>query len=153
METRVYVALGSNQGDRVNNLRQAIAGLTSIASSDIDQSSFYLTDPLDMEDDAEEFANAVVGFKTSLTPWELLAATREIEVNMGRPVNHGRNESRVIDIDIILYGNEVVNEADLIIPHPRAHERAFVLMPLAEIAPHAADRLRGNQVQSDDRGG
>lgn len=145
METRVYVALGSNLGDRVNNLRQAIARLTLIATSEIDQSSFYMTDPQDMEDDAQEFANAVVGFDTALTPRQLLAATQAIEVDMGRPANHGCNDSRIIDIDIIIYGNQVVSEADLVIPHPRAHARAFVLMPLAEIAPDMIEQLGSGQ--------
>jgi 2-amino-4-hydroxy-6-hydroxymethyldihydropteridine diphosphokinase len=141
VETRVYVALGSNLGDRVNNLRQAIARLTLIATSEIDQSSFYMTDPQDMEDDAQEFANAVVGFDTALSPRQLLAATQAIEVDMGRPANHTRNDSRIIDIDIIIYGNEVISEVDLVIPHPRAHARAFVLMPLAEIAPDMIEQL------------
>lgn len=141
METRVYVALGSNLGDRVNNLRQAIARLTLIATSEIDQSSFYMTDPQDMEDDAQEFANAVVGFDTVLSPRQLLAATQAIEVDMGRPADHARNDSRIIDIDIIIYGDEVVSESDLVIPHPRAHARAFVLMPLAEIAPDMIEQL------------
>lgn len=141
METRVYVALGSNLGDRVNNLRQAIARLALIATSEIDQSSFYMTDPQDMEDDSQEFANAVVGFDTALSPRQLLAATQAIEVDMGRPANHRRNDSRIIDIDIIIYGNEVVSEVDLVIPHPRAQVRAFVLMPLAEIAPDMIEQL------------
>ena len=142
METRVFVALGSNKGDRVNNIREAIVRIEQLAVGLLTRSSFYMTDPQDMEDDAEEFANAVVGFDTHLSARQLLEGLQQIEVELGRPLNHGHNQSRTIDLDIICYGDSVINEPDLTVPHPRAHQRAFVLMPLAEISVEAANRIK-----------
>ena len=137
METRVYVALGSNVGDRRGYIREAISRIENLGVSALLVSSIYYTDPQDMEDDAEEFANAAISFETTLSARELLAALQQIERDLGRPADHGHNTSRTIDLDIILYGDEVIDTADLQVPHPRAFERTFVLMPLAEIAPDA----------------
>ncbi len=137
METRVYVALGSNVGDRRGYVREAISRIENLGVSALLASSIYYTDPQDMEDDAEEFANAAISFETTLSARELLAALQQIERDLGRPADHGHNTSRTIDLDIILYGDEVIDTADLQVPHPRAFERTFVLMPLAEIAPDA----------------
>jgi 2-amino-4-hydroxy-6-hydroxymethyldihydropteridine diphosphokinase len=133
METSVYVALGSNLGNREENIRAAIARLADLASGAVEQSSFYETEPLGM--DAPLFINAVVGFHTHLSPEELLVALQGIEVDMGRPADHRENDSRTIDLDIICYGDLRIDAPNLELPHPRAHLRSFVLVPLAEIAP------------------
>lgn len=135
MVTRVLVALGSNVGDRLGYIREATARLEQLASGRIESSSIYFTDPQDMEDDAEEFANAAVAFDTALPPKQLLAGLQRIEEELGRPGDHAHHVSRTIDLDIIVFGEETIDEADLKVPHPRAHERLFVLMPLVELAP------------------
>ena len=94
-----------------------------------------MTDPQNVEDEAEEFVNAVARLTTTVPVRELLVRLQEIEVALGRPGNHSSQESRTIDLDIICYGDVVIDEPDLIVPHPRASIRLFVLMPLAELAP------------------
>ena len=137
MLTRVLVALGSNVGDRAGFVRQAVSRLERFSEGPVRQSSIYRTDPQDMEDDAEEFANAAVSFETRLSAHELLAEMQQIEVELGRPHNHGYHDSRTIDLDIIAFGEAQIDSPELVVPHPRAHERRFVLMPLAEIEPGA----------------
>lgn len=134
MPTSVFVALGSNLGDRERQLHEAIARLDRLATGDVLVSSFHETKAEDMGD-APDFLNAVARFDTRLAPRALLAALQEIEVDLGRPQDHGDNESRTIDLDIICYGNRIVDEPDLVIPHPRAREREFVMAPLRELAP------------------
>lgn len=135
METRVYIALGSNIGDREHNIRGALDQLGKLAIGECNTSSLYRTDPQDMEDDAEEFVNAATTFVTELAPRSLLAALKEIEMAMGRPADHGKNISRPIDLDMIAFGETVLESETLTLPHPRAMNRLFVLMPLVEIAP------------------
>ena len=132
--TRVYVALGSNLGDREANVKSAAAKLGEMAIGQVRLSSLYRTAPEEM-DDAPDFVNAVAGFDTTLSARALLDALQGIEIAMGRPARHGVNESRCIDLDIVAYGECCIDEPGLIIPHPRAAQRAFVLVPLAEIAP------------------
>ncbi len=132
MNTKVYLALGSNLGDRQKHLAEARdhiraqVGLT-------DFSSIYETEPWGFADQPA-FLNQVVAGNTLLKPLELLAFTQSIEKELGR-VKTFRNGPRVIDIDILLYGDQIVETESLTIPHPRLHERGFVLKPLADIAP------------------
>ncbi|MCB1691272.1 MAG: 2-amino-4-hydroxy-6-hydroxymethyldihydropteridine diphosphokinase [Pseudomonadales bacterium] len=133
METTVYVALGSNLGDRHANIRLAIARLADLAVGAVEASSMYETDPQEMEDDAGMFVNAAARFRTALEPRTLLAALQKIEADLGRPPDHGFNTSRTIDLDLIAFGDRIISEAGLEVPHPRAADRVFVLMPLAEI--------------------
>lgn len=130
----VYIGLGSNQGDRVGALQQALRLL-----QDNDQirvlsaSSFYETEPVGFKEQ-EWFVNAAVAIDTTLPPEELLTVCQEIERVLGRvrdPKNP--NGPRTIDIDILFYDDLVLNEPDLILPHPRIHERACVLVPLLEV--------------------
>lgn len=134
MATRAYVALGSNLGNRRENILAAKAAIAALAVRDVTLSSLYHTVPEGMTG-APEFVNAVAGFDTRLSARDLLHALQVIEVDMGRPVAHGVNQSRVIDLDLIAFGADRIHEPDLIVPHPRAHLRDFVLVPLAEIAP------------------
>jgi 2-amino-4-hydroxy-6-hydroxymethyldihydropteridine diphosphokinase len=133
----VGVALGSNLGDRLANLRQArnaILRLTGV-SRPILSSSIYETEPVDCEPGAAKFLNAVLQFDYQGQPVELWRELKRIESKMGRPPQHERNVSRTIDLDLICFGDVETNTGELILPHPRAHERRFVLQPLADVAP------------------
>ena len=127
-----YVSLGSNIGDRAANLRAAIDGLsTSVTVTAI--SSFYETEPVDFRDQPW-FLNCVIALQTAESPSDLLNKALAIEEGMGRQraVEKG---PRIVDIDILLAGKQVISEPGLKIPHPAMHERRFVLEPLTEIAP------------------
>jgi 2-amino-4-hydroxy-6-hydroxymethyldihydropteridine diphosphokinase len=131
--TRVYLALGSNIGDREANLRAAIAALDPAGVRLNQVSSFYETEPVDFLEQPW-FLNCAVEVETNLAPAELLRVLRGIEAQMGnkKPVPKG---PRLIDIDILLYGQETIDTPELQVPHPRMTARRFVLAPLAEIAP------------------
>lgn len=129
-----YLAIGSNLGDKRENMRTAVLMLEeSRACRIVAYSSLYATKPVGIEDQPD-FLNAVVGVDTALSPRELLKLCLEIEERMGRKRTI-RWGPRVIDIDVLTYDDLDLSEDDLAIPHPRMLERAFVLVPLAEIAP------------------
>ncbi|MDN5345185.1 MAG: 2-amino-4-hydroxy-6-hydroxymethyldihydropteridine diphosphokinase [Clostridia bacterium] len=129
-----YLGLGSNLGDREVNLRAAVAILGATAGITVEGlSSWYETTPVGKTDQGL-FLNGVVRIKTTLSPRELLQCVLAIEQRLGR-VRRERWGPRNIDIDILLYDALTIKEPDLEIPHPRLLERAFVLVPLAEIAP------------------
>jgi 2-amino-4-hydroxy-6-hydroxymethyldihydropteridine diphosphokinase len=129
-----YLSLGSNVGERENALRLALAKLLQVA--DVRAiSSLYETEPVEFEKQPW-FLNCAIAVETDLTPEKLLAKVLEIERNMGRERTIDKGP-RVIDIDIVLFGNQVISTKELTIPHPAMHHRRFVLEPLAEIAPEA----------------
>lgn len=132
LQTMVWLALGSNLGDRFENLRQARKELSMQITLE-KCSSIYETPPWGFEDQPA-FLNQVVIGKTHLTPEDLLKFVKKIESDLGRILTF-KNGPRLIDIDILLYADLVVEMENLIIPHPRMLERGFVLMPLAEIDP------------------
>jgi 2-amino-4-hydroxy-6-hydroxymethyldihydropteridine diphosphokinase len=129
----VYLSLGSNIGNREENLRAAIAALGDAGVRVVKVSSFYETEPVDLREQPW-FLNCVVEGETEAPAEELLRALRRIETRMGskKPVAKG---PRLIDLDILLYGAETIDTPELQVPHPRMHLRRFVLVPLAEIAP------------------
>ena len=129
----VYLSLGSNLGDRAKNLRNAIAALGSAGVRVVRVSSLYETEPVDFLDQPW-FLNCAVEAVTARAAPDLLQALRGIETQMGSKKLVAKGP-RLIDIDILLYGNEVIDTPELQIPHPRMHLRRFVLEPLAEIAP------------------
>ena len=132
MEKAVYLSLGSNVGDREANLRTAIEKLRALGEVTA-VSSFYETEP--MEFTAQPwFLNCAVALRTELMPKQLLSKMLAIEQQMGRRRTQPKGP-RIIDLDILLFGNSVVDTAGLTIPHPAMHQRRFVLEPLAEIAP------------------
>jgi 2-amino-4-hydroxy-6-hydroxymethyldihydropteridine diphosphokinase len=134
---RTAVALGSNLGDRLENLRAAqkrIVDLRGIQPA-ILSSAIYETDPIDCEPAVEKFLNAVIEFDYDSDPLKLLEQLREIENTLGRPREHARNVSRKIDIDLLYIGNTRMHSEGLQLPHPRMHLRKFVLCPLADIRP------------------
>ena len=132
MENIAYISLGSNMDDRSGNLKAAIAYLH--AHSEVlvvNTSSIYETDPVGYEEQ-DQFLNMVVEVKTKLSPFELLIICQEIEKNLRRK-REIRWGPRTIDLDILLYNQETITSEKLIVPHPRMHERAFVIVPLLEI--------------------
>lgn len=134
MKKRVLLGIGTNLGDKKANLKTAIKNIKDIEGVEIVRiSSFYVTPPWGKEDQ-DEFLNGVVEIETDIPPLELLRELQAIEINMGRE----RKEKwgpRNIDIDILLYGEEVMDLEELKVPHPYMRERLFVLVPLNEIRP------------------
>lgn len=133
---RVYIGLGSNLGNRRQNLITAAALLAERAGDVVSLSSFYETEPWGFASE-NKFLNAALALETSLSPLALLHLTQAIERELGRTEkSHGAlYHDRVIDIDLLLYGGGVFHSDELEIPHPLLHERRFVLEPLREIAP------------------
>ena len=132
-ETKVYLSLGSNVGDREANLRAAIDELPHAGVAVTRVSSFYETEPVDLLEQPW-FLNCAVEAQSHFDPFMLLRALREIEAKMGSKKLVAKGP-RLIDMDILLYGAEVIDTPELQVPHPRMHLRRFVLVPLAEIAP------------------
>jgi len=130
----VYVGLGANIGNREANLRMALRGLTRMARVE-SVSSLYESEAVGPEQ--PPFYNAVCRIQTGLEPESLLRFLKSLEHEIGRRPGGVRWGPRPIDLDILLYEDRIVEEADLTVPHPRLQERAFVLVPLAEIAPDA----------------
>ncbi|WP_150429423.1 2-amino-4-hydroxy-6-hydroxymethyldihydropteridine diphosphokinase [Dechloromonas sp. CZR5] len=129
-----YVALGANLDDPATTVRAAFAALANLPDSRIIHcSSLYRTAPVGLADQPE-FINAVAELETSLAPEALLDALLEIEQRFGR-IRAERNGPRTLDLDLLLYDDQCVDLPRLTLPHPRLHLRAFVLQPLAEIAP------------------
>ena len=140
----MYLALGSNQGDRLEYLNQALKSFPP-AVEVIEPSPVYETEPWGYEDQPD-FLNQVVKAKTSLSPRELLDYLQGIEQDLGRKRTF-RNAPRVIDLDILYYGDQVIDLECLQIPHPGIPERDFVLVPLADIAPDLRSPRSGRMVR------
>jgi 2-amino-4-hydroxy-6-hydroxymethyldihydropteridine diphosphokinase len=131
------IALGSNLGDRLENLRGARKKLVDFngAASPILSSAIYETDPVGCEPGAGKFLNAVIEFEYDGDPEDLLDELRAIETSLGRGPEHERNKSRTIDLDLLYFGENKIDNKKLQLPHPRMHLRKFVLAPLADIRP------------------
>jgi 2-amino-4-hydroxy-6-hydroxymethyldihydropteridine diphosphokinase len=132
MRQLVYLSLGSNLGDRENHLRDAITRLVAHGRI-IAVSSFYETEPVEFTDQPW-FLNCAVALKTTESPAQLMESVLRIELEMGRQRTEKKGP-RTIDIDIVFFGDAIVNTPELTIPHPAMQDRRFVLEPLAEIAP------------------
>lgn len=129
-----YIGLGANLGDAIGTLLQACEALHQLPeTTHVRISGFYKTVPLDAM--GPDYINAVAEITTRLAPLELLHALFEIENTHGRQRSY-KNAPRTLDLDLLLYGTQTIVSTDLTVPHPRMHERAFVLCPLAELAPH-----------------
>jgi len=144
--TVVYIGVGGNLGDREGNIRRAVTLLDGRSGVRVlRESSLYETAPVDVDDpDAPDFLNGALEIETDLDPEDLLAVLKGIERELGREPSsreaegsegERRYRSRPIDLDILLYGDEVIGEPGLEVPHPRMTERRFVLEPLAELCP------------------
>ena len=134
--TGIYLSLGSSIGNRARNVARAIEELAARDIRVVKQSALYETEPVEMRE-PEWFLNCVVEVQTELPPQELMHALLGIERGMGRErgASTARKLPRIIDLDILLYGAEIIRDSGLEIPHPRMAERRFVLVPFAEIAP------------------
>lgn len=130
-----YIGLGSNLGDRLQWLRLAAEALDNAGISVRQRSSYYRTEPVEVVDQ-EEFINQVVECSSALSAPQLLSACLQMERSLGR-VRTREKGPRTVDLDLLLYGDAVLKTAGLEVPHPRMHLRAFVLVPLVEIAPDA----------------
>lgn len=127
-----WIALGSNVGDRAANLSKAVEGLSALPQTACEKVSRWVETP-PVEVGGGMFLNGVAGIRTSLSARSLLAALMTLERRLGR--FRAVASPRTVDLDLIDYGGCVIQELDLVVPHPRMHERPFVLVPLAEIAP------------------
>jgi 2-amino-4-hydroxy-6-hydroxymethyldihydropteridine diphosphokinase len=128
----IFLALGSNLGDRLGNLNSARAALSPQVRL-LKASPVYETPPWGFEDQPA-FLNQVLELETELDPWELLAYLKQLEKQLGRQPGI-RNGPRIIDLDILFYNDRILDMPGIMIPHPRLHERGFVLVPLADLAP------------------
>lgn len=136
-----YVSLGANLGDSVQSVRDAMARIAQIPrTSVLRESKLYRTAPIEAA--GPHFVNAVVEVSTKLGATELLVQLQRIETEAGRARPY-RNAPRTLDLDLLIYGNATMHDEQLQVPHPRMYERAFVLVPLAEIAP---DRVTAEQL-------
>jgi 2-amino-4-hydroxy-6-hydroxymethyldihydropteridine diphosphokinase len=132
-EVIAYVGLGANLGDAQATLREALAGLDALSDVHLVKTApFYRTAPV--EASGPDFVNTVACLRTTLSPWRLLDSLQALENRHGRERPY-RNAPRTLDLDLLLYGSETIADERLAVPHPRMHERAFVLAPLADIAP------------------
>ena len=132
----VYISVGSNIGNKLENCRNGIKATGDSVSSEIlEVSHYYKTEPVDYTEQ-DWFVNAVVKIETTLDPFELLIGLKGIQHNAGRVMDKIRYGPRILDLDIIFYDNDVIKTSVLIIPHPRMHKRHFVLQPMCDIDPN-----------------
>jgi 2-amino-4-hydroxy-6-hydroxymethyldihydropteridine diphosphokinase len=131
---KVFIGIGSNIGDRLHHLQEAVFQIARLDDTAIVAlSAVYITEPVG-ESGQNRFYNAVVLVETALAPEELRCQCKIIEQELGRPVNYPRWSPRVIDLDILLYDDRIISTDTLTVPHPELHSRKFVLVPLLDIA-------------------
>ena len=146
-EDTIYLGLGTNEGNKEENIRGAIEELSHLLGTPTAVATIIETEPWGFQSD-NSFLNTVVAFKSTLAPEEILKATQEIERRLGRTKKSidGHYSDRPIDIDILLYGSRVIESEHLTIPHPLLHKRLFVLQPLARIAPGLIHPILGKSI-------
>jgi 2-amino-4-hydroxy-6-hydroxymethyldihydropteridine diphosphokinase len=149
MNGRAFVGIGANLGDAVATVRQAILDIQRLSGTSVAAaSSLYRSQPVDAA--GPDFINAVVEIRTRLDPFELLSALQQLEADAGRERPY-RNAPRTLDLDLLMYSDVVLQTPRLTLPHPRMRQRAFVLVPLAELAPelvsvHELDAVRDQRI-------
>ena len=141
--TEIYIGLGTNTGKRLANIQTALKKLKDVISVE-KVSSLYLTEPVGVK--GGWFVNCVVKGHTEKEPLELLQQLLKIEDEMGRV--RGKREKRTIDLDLLFYGEKIIEQKNLTVPHPRVHRRRFVLLPLAEINPELQHPLLKKSIQT-----
>jgi 2-amino-4-hydroxy-6-hydroxymethyldihydropteridine diphosphokinase len=161
-----YIGIGSNLNDPLRQCKESVQRLSCVPGITLERiSSFYKTEPVILASESRDlieelenqnwFINGVAEIRTTLLPRNLLLVLQDIEKTMGRVRNY-QGSPRTIDLDLLLYGQEIIREADLIIPHPEMHQRRFVLEPLCEIAsyyihPVFGVSMRGLKERLDDQ--
>jgi 2-amino-4-hydroxy-6-hydroxymethyldihydropteridine diphosphokinase len=136
MTSKAFIAFGSNIGDREAKFLEALESLRELPSTQlVGFSKLYETEPVGISDGGSAFLNGVIELDTNLNHRDLMSVIRDKETALGKSPVHRSDQSRVIDLDLLLYDDLVCKEDEIEIPHPRMHLRAFVLVPLAEIAP------------------
>jgi 2-amino-4-hydroxy-6-hydroxymethyldihydropteridine diphosphokinase len=143
---KVYLGIGTNLGDRQDNLNQALALIREHVGSIIKSSPVYETEPWGFKS-KDYFLNIVIEVETKLKPSGLLGRILMVEANMGRLRDSKGYSSRIIDIDILFYGSRKFEQKTLVIPHPRLHKRRFILVPLCEIAPDMVHPVFGKTMK------
>jgi 2-amino-4-hydroxy-6-hydroxymethyldihydropteridine diphosphokinase len=147
MANSVYISIGSNIGDLLNNCCRAVEALRSDPDIQvIERSPFYRTAPVDFREQ-DWFLNAVLKLRTAVPPIQLLSRLQVVQRMLGRNADTVRFGPRIIDLDIIFYGDRVLETAELTLPHPRMHKRRFVLQPICDIDPTIVHPLLRVSVQ------
>jgi 2-amino-4-hydroxy-6-hydroxymethyldihydropteridine diphosphokinase len=144
---RVFLGLGTNLGDREGNLNKALCSISENIGKVVRTSSVYETEPWGFTADIP-FLNMVAEIETRLKPSGLLGRILMIEARMGRLRGGKEYSSRIIDIDILIFGDIILNTKSLVIPHPLMHERRFVLVPFSEIAPDFVHPVLGKNIKT-----
>jgi 2-amino-4-hydroxy-6-hydroxymethyldihydropteridine diphosphokinase len=143
-----YISAGSNLGNRLENCRQGITALTRFGGSRIlAQSRVYMTEPVDYKDQ-DWFINSVVKLETTCNPFELLDQIKSVQKAAGRLADVIRYGPRVLDLDIIFFDNLILDTDRLVVPHPRMHQRRFVLKPICDIDPTIIHPVLKKDVQT-----
>ena len=143
MSVRAFIGIGSNLGDRAARCKQAVEQLAALSETRLIQSSAWVQSAPAEGAEGGPFLNGVAELETTLTPRRLVMALQQVEAALGRPPAHRPGAARSIDLDLLLYGDLILREPDLVIPHPRMAVRRFVLAPLAAIAPEARHPVLG----------
>ena len=144
--SRAFIGIGSNEGDRLQHISRAVQRLRDLPGIELEQmATIYDTEPVGPPQ--PDYLNTVVSIATTLEPRPLLDRLKAIERDLGRTPSAARWGPRVIDLDLLLYDDRIVHEPDLVIPHPRMHERRFVLQPLAQLAPNLVHPVLNKTIQ------
>lgn len=142
---KVYISIGSNLGDKLKTINSSIEMIDEYEIAVTSISPFYITEPWGNENQ-NNFLNCVVEIETYFSPWKLLNMFQKIELSLGKDIKVRWGE-RTIDIDIVLFGEKIIYEKNLIIPHPRYHKRNFVLIPLCDISKDIIDPISKNKIE------
>ena len=145
MTATAYIGIGSNLGDKLSNCLKAIEAVDRVPDcSVVGQSGFYRTEPVGVERQ-DWYVNGVLFLSTDISPQDLLTSILAVEKEMGRKRNK-KWASRIIDLDLLLFGQDVIKKDDLAIPHPLMHRRRFVLMPMVQLAPDLIHPVLGKSM-------
>ena len=144
------IALGSNLGDRLANLKRAVDEVLKLGADVrlMAAAPVYETDPVDCPEGSQSFYNTVIEVEATFEPLKMLEKLREIESKLGRPNDHRHHEPRTVDLDVLYADDVLINHPNLILPHPRMTQRRFVLEPLADIRPRLILPGQTSDVQS-----